>query len=144
LTAIPRIQGYFFLALTLAYSAGIYWLSLLPGDIDPATAGLYGIIAWTPPAAQNLLHVPVFGVLTWLWWRSLQGWINQPRQALLMAFLLATGYGILDEWHQLHVPGRYASFTDILLNTLGALASLWLIYHNSRTLRQSPGGSRGC
>jgi VanZ family protein len=86
----------------------------------------------------------LFGVLTWLWWRSLQEWIIKPRLALLIAFLLTTGYGILDEWHQLHVPGRYASFTDILLNTTGALASLWLIRYYSRTVQKSSGGKQEC
>ena len=123
--------------------AGIYWLSSLPGDIDPATAGLYGIIGWTPPAVQNLLHVPVFGLLAWLWWRSLRAWTGRPGLSLLIAFLLTTGYGILDEWHQLHVPGRFASFTDILLNSTGALASLWLIHQHSRTRRLPKDGRQG-
>ncbi len=127
MTAGQRGRGLFYLALTLGYMAGIYGLSSLPGDIDPEDAGLYGIIAWTPPAVQNLLHLPLFGLLAWLWHRTLRDWIHPSRWRLLTAFLLTAGYGILDEWHQLYVPGRYASLTDMSLNVLGAgLVLYWV------------------
>ena len=136
MTAIQRGQGLFYLALTFGYMAGIYGLSSLPGDIDPEDAGLYGIIAWTPPAVQNLLHLPLFGLLAWLWWHSLRGWIQRSRVLLLSAFLLTAGYGMADEWHQLYVPGRYASLTDMLLNAVGALVSVWLIHRSGRSDRR--------
>jgi VanZ family protein len=44
-----------------------------------------------------------------------------------LSFLFAAGYGVIDEIHQLQVPGRYASLTDIALNALGALLVLWLL-----------------
>jgi VanZ family protein len=107
--------------------AGIYWLSSIPGEADPENVLLSGIILWTPPAIQNLAHIPLFAVLAWLWYRSLGAWIKNDRLLFSAAFLLATGFGILDEWHQLYVPGRYASLTDIALNTLGAAFTVWLI-----------------
>lgn len=116
--------------------AGIYWLSSIPGEVDPASPLLSGIILWTPPAIQNLAHIPLFGVLAWLWYRSLGAWIKNGRLLSSSAFLLATGFGILDEWHQLTVPGRYASFTDIALNTLGAAFAVWLISRPGRSIRQ--------
>ncbi len=127
-----RSQGLFYLALTLGYMAGIYGLSSIPGSFDPEDAGLYGIIAWTPPAVQNLLHIPLFGALTWLWYRTFSALATGRRLALLGAFLLTTGYGIFDEWHQIHVPARYASFSDMLLNGIGALAAIWLINLSGR------------
>ena len=60
-----------YLLLALGHMAAIYWLSSLPGDVDAETTGLAGIIAWTSPAVQNLLHVPVYGLLAWLWYRTL-------------------------------------------------------------------------
>ena len=121
----------FCLALTLGYTGGIYWLSSLPGD-DPGQAGLAGIIAWTPPALQNLLHIPLFGLLAWLWHRTLNAWGMHHRPALGTAFILAAGFGVFDEWHQLHVPGRYASFTDIALNCAGAMLALWWVHRGQR------------
>ena len=122
--------------LTFGYMAGIYWLSSIPGDIDPESPLLSSIILWTPPAIQNLAHIPLFGVLAWLWYRSLSAWMKNGRLLFGSAFLLATGFGILDEWHQLYVPGRYASLTDIALNSLGAAFAVWLISRPVRTTRQ--------
>lgn len=115
------------LLLTLGYMAGIYWLSSIPGEAAPGGRLLPGIILWTPPAIQNLAHIPLFGVLAWLWYRTLGTGIKNHSILFSSAFLLATGFGILDEWHQLHVPGRYASLTDVALNTLGAACAIWLV-----------------
>jgi VanZ family protein len=115
------------LLLTLGYMSAIYWLSSIPGETDPENPLLSGIILWTPPAVQNLAHIPLFGILALLWYRSLSAWMRESRLLSGAAFLLASGFGILDEWHQLHVPGRYASFTDIALNILGAAFAIWLL-----------------
>ena len=117
----------FCLVLTFGYMGGIYWLSSIPGTIDPEEAGLYGIIRWTPPALQNLLHIPLFGILAWLWYRTLGYWFASQRILVSLSFLFTAGYGVIDEYHQLQVPGRYASLTDIALNALGALLVLWLL-----------------
>ena len=118
--------------LALAYMAAIYWLSSLPGDVDPELDSLAGIIAWTPPALQNLLHIPMFGLLAWLWHRTLSSWRMRDGPALATAFLLAAGFGVFDEWHQLQVPGRYASFTDITLNLAGVVLALWWVERTAR------------
>ena len=115
------------LLLTMAYMSGIYWLSSIPGEADPQNPLLSGIMLWTPPAVQNLVHIPLFGILALLWYRSLNAWIVKGPLLSGSAFLLASGFGIFDEWHQLHVPGRYASFTDISLNVLSAAIAIWLL-----------------
>jgi len=125
------------LLVTLGYMAGIYWLSSIPGETDPESTLLSNIILWTPPAIQNLAHIPLFGLLAMLWYRLLNSWMKNDRLLCISAFLLATGFGILDEWHQLYVPGRYASLTDMALNALGAAFAVWLISRPARTTRQS-------
>ena len=130
-----RAVALLFLLLAVCYMAGIYWLSSIPGEVDPESPLLSGIISWTPPAVQNLLHVPLFGILAWLWYRTLDVWKMRHGLALITAFLLAAGFGVFDEWHQLHVPGRYASLTDMALNTLGAILMLWLITWRESQLR---------
>ena len=124
------------LLVTLGYMAGIYWLSSIPGEANPDSTLLSGIIQWTPPAIQNLAHIPLFGVLAWLWDRLLNCWIKNGQLLFSLVFLLATGIGILDELHQLTVPGRYASLTDIALNTLGAGFAVWMISRSWHTNRQ--------
>ncbi len=67
----------------------LYALSSIPGDVDndfaPPSA-----IAWVPPALQNALHLPAYGVLAWLWFRALNahGW--RPAAALCAAFAFAS------------------------------------------------------
>ena len=124
----------FHLALAVSYTVGIHWLSSIPGNIDPEQAAIYGIIAWTPPALQNLLHIPLFGILAWLWFRTLRCCFESRRVLLGWSFLLAAGYGAIDEYHQLQVPGRYASLTDMSLNILGVLLMLWLLSRRENRL----------
>ena len=79
-------------------------------------------ILFLKPELHNLLHVPAYAVLTFLWWKALGsgGW-----GPTLVAGLIAVTYGALDEFHQYFVPGRLASVTDGLLNLLGcALAAI--------------------
>ena len=122
---------------TLGYMAGIYYLSSIPGEADPQDTLLSGIILWTPPALQNMVHIPLFGILAWLWYRTLGDWIKSSRLLLMLVFILATGFGILDEWHQLYVPGRYASMTDAALNALGAAIAVWLFSRQRATVMQT-------
>jgi len=35
-------------------------------------------------------------------------------------------YGFLDEFHQLFIPGRYASFGDIIFNILGIIVGIMI------------------
>lgn len=42
----------------------------------------------------------------------------------LCAFLVTAGYAVTDEIHQVFVPGRAGRFTDVLIDSAGALAAL--------------------
>lgn len=105
-------------AWPIALMAMIFALSSIPSDDN--TAGLF--LGLVPPGLQNALHIPVFGLLAWLWYRAL----NPGRRRWLLAALICIGWSVLDEIHQLYVPGRYASATDLLLNTAGILIGLAL------------------
>ncbi len=63
-----------------------------------------------------------------------------PR-SLLLAFLLAVGYGILDEVHQAFVPGREPSIADLLADALGSVAGV--LAYVLLAGRRSPRGGRG-
>ena len=45
-----------------------------------------------------------------------------PLAAALLAVLLAAGFAVTDEWHQLSVPGRDGNFRDVLIDSAGAFA----------------------
>jgi VanZ family protein len=71
----------------------------------------------------TLIHLIYFGVLCFLLQTVLLAQRNYPflaRHALLFAILLATVYGMTDEFHQLFTPGRHAQVTDVLVDALGA------------------------
>lgn len=108
--------------IALAHMAALFLLSSIPGDAELGRRLLF-----PPPAVQNLLHVPVYAGLTWLWWKALAPPMPATRAGrrtgrVLAAAAIAVGYGVLDEIHQMYVPGRFASVTDALLNAAGAAA----------------------
>lgn len=108
-----------------AYTLGMLLTSIIPmsrqGDGAPFWAKL-------DPSAQNMLHVPMFMVFVFLLNRV---WADRV-PGIYMRWVAVMGVSILFsvmlESIQLIIPGRYPSFTDVLLNMLGAgLGSLFLI-----------------
>jgi VanZ family protein len=69
-------------------------------------------------------HLIAFGILALLLWKA----IYPKRWAYVGAWTLATFYGGLDEWHQSYIPGRSASVNDVLIDSLGALVVLLLLF----------------
>lgn len=51
----------------------------------------------------------------------------------VMAVLLATAYGVTDEWHQSFVPGRTAEVTDVVKDFMGA--AVFTFFHSRRGSR---------
>lgn len=62
---------------------------------------------------------------------SITSSVNHLKPSLL-ALLMAIAYAFSDEWHQSFVPGRSATFSDVLVDTSGALIGLLLIWLGSR------------
>jgi hypothetical protein len=113
-----RHRGY--IVLPVACMALIYLLSSIPGTPE-AIPERYGALLWIPPNIQNLLHIPLYGGLAWLWCWAGGAWTDRKAYLILTSVTIASLFGVLDEWHQLGVPGRYFSFTDIALNIIGVL-----------------------
>lgn len=81
-------------------------------------AELFSLI---PPVVHNILHVPGHALLAWTLYWPLARIAKTHFAAAVAAILIATIYGALLEWHQISVPGRNASGSDVLLNFIGAL-----------------------
>ncbi len=98
---------------------------ILPHASPRALALLHGLL-------RKGAHVAEFAILAYLWYRALDwhstGW--RARTALT-ALLLATGFGALDEAHQLLVPSRTPSVVDVGWDGLGAVLGL-LVRHAIR------------
>ena len=106
-------------------------VSSIPGDAQNERA----LMGFVPPALQNLLHMPFFGLLAWLWVRSFLK-LGQPFiRAAVLAALVSLVWGVLDEIHQYYVPGRFASLTDMALNASGILVVIAVLVHQDRKPR---------
>jgi VanZ family protein len=71
------------------------------------------------PTVQNLLHIPLFGLLAYLWLNALTKNGCPAKKKLIITIIITVSYGLLDEFHQSFIPGRYASLSDMLLNIVG-------------------------
>lgn len=91
-------------------------LSSIPGTTEQS-----GLLGFVPPELQNLLHLPFYGLLAWLWYRCLRKFDMTVGRSVAMAIVLSLVWSVLDEWHQYFVPGRFASLTDIAFNATGIL-----------------------
>ncbi len=75
---------------------------------------------------HNLMHVPFFAVLAWLWMRVLTPRYGVTRAVFLTVAIIFV-FGIIDELRQIPVEGRDASVSDIGLDLTGGMFGL-LIY----------------
>ena len=75
----------------------------------------------TAVITDKVLHAAVFGALAAMLWVLAGG------RAALAVFGLAVGIGVLDEMHQLFVPGREADLKDLLADAAGAAVALYLV-----------------
>jgi VanZ family protein len=87
------------------------WLA--PTASAPTVAMVHGLI-------RKAAHFTNYGILFWLLIRGPM--VGRPYAALGICVLQA----ILDEGHQVFVPGRTASLYDVALDSTGALFSRYL------------------
>ncbi|MFU8816263.1 MAG: VanZ family protein [Pseudomonadales bacterium] len=101
-------------------------LSLTPGHSDASATGFVWLVQATPSLLQNSMHVVLYGCLagSWLWALQSLPAPRTRRARLVLAFAIAFGLGILLEWLQTSVPGRFGSLYDVVLNGIGAAIGL--------------------
>jgi VanZ family protein len=76
---------------------------------------------------RKIIHASEYGLLTFLWWRAFRTVTATPRQALVLAFVVAVGYSATDEWHQASVNGRHGTPVDVAIDAAGAAIAALLI-----------------
>ncbi|WP_078409112.1 VanZ family protein [Priestia abyssalis] len=69
-------------------------------------------------------HFTVFGILAFFIWNC----VKKYRFSYILAWILTFIYAMSDEWHQSFIPGREASFRDVLIDSFGALIVLSLVF----------------
>lgn len=95
--------------------------------------------ALSEAGADKLVHAALFAVQAWLLCGSRRGgW-----RWFATCFTLASGYGVVTELGQLHVPGRDAGVADALANAAGAAVGVALYARSGRSRSGPvPGGGR--
>jgi VanZ family protein len=71
---------------------------------------------------RKIIHFAEYALLCFLWWRALVT-VTNPRRAAVLAFVLASGYALTDEFHQTFVDGRHGNAVDWLIDSAGAAAA---------------------
>jgi VanZ family protein len=69
-------------------------------------------------------HMIVFGILAFLLWQA----IHPKKFSYLIAWVFTTLYASLDEWHQSFVPWRSSHVSDVIIDSMAALAILLFIF----------------
>ena len=92
----------------------IFYVSHQPYDFAPF-----------PPLVgfDKLLHVIAYSTLAGASFYALQSFAHRSNRYVIafIVIVFCTIYGISDEYHQSFIPGRFASFWDVLADGLGAL-----------------------
>lgn len=83
-------------------------------------AKVIGQVNTLPPLAHKLQHFLYYGTMAGLVAIAL------GRRWLWLALLAVPFVGLLDEWHQLRVPGRNGSVLDWMVDGAGVVTALML------------------
>ncbi len=117
----------------IAYMAGIYLLSSIPGDpTSPSSASI--ILSLIPSSLQNLLHIPLFAGLFLSYQCALSKTPIKKEPAQLIIACACISFAAFDEFHQMTVPGRYASVSDFTLDTVGIIMGLLIAKHKTLSI----------
>lgn len=80
-------------------------------------------------------HLVLYGMLAWLLMFALDRNNRPSRSTQITVILLATLYGLSDEFHQSFVPGRDASAFDLCIDAIGAsiAVGIWTYWRAVRS-----------
>ncbi|MCH7640768.1 VanZ family protein [Patescibacteria group bacterium] len=84
---------------------------------------------------KKTAHIVEYGILTVFLYRALKESGVRKREAGIYSVVLATFYGITDEFHQSFTPGRDPQARDVFFDTIGSVAAIYFIW---RLLPKAP------
>ncbi|MER3438898.1 MAG: hypothetical protein C4346_15635 [Chloroflexota bacterium] len=106
----------------ISFGPAILWMAVIFGLSSRRSLPTGGI-----DAVSILGHFTVYAMLAALLKWGLRREGLPMRRALVLAFALATLYGVTDEVHQSFVPGRDPDPLDLIVDAIGAGTALTLI-----------------
>ena len=110
------VQVFWYWVPVVLYAGVIFYLSAQSHPEDQLPSFLLKDVS------DKVLHAVEYGILGLLCYRAFR-WAAGPavaRQAVVLAIVTASVYGITDEVHQFFVPFRESSWLDWLADTIGA------------------------
>ncbi len=110
-----QVLGYW--VPVVLYAGAIFFLSAQSHPEEQLPSFLFKHVS------DKILHAVEYGILALLCYRAFR-WSAGPtvaRQAVVLAIVTASFYGITDEVHQSFVPLRESSWKDWLADTIGAI-----------------------
>ncbi|MBW1793374.1 MAG: VanZ family protein [Deltaproteobacteria bacterium] len=113
------------IAILITYMLLILATSLIP--MDREIKGLQFVIG-LKPTIQNLLHIPAYAILSILCLGLLKSCKIRRSTRIWLVVVSVVGFGILNEFIQMVIPGRYAGVMDMGLNTVGSILGIILYY----------------
>ena len=141
------------LLLVLAIAVGIFLFSSQTGEESGGisrglTERIFAFLGADEATAQKLhhfvrkaAHMTEYAALgaalgSFLFYSSDQGCIHMDSRRLqaLLAFTLAFLYAVTDEVHQYFVPGRGPSAKDVLIDSIGAMIGIALLWAADRRI----------
>ncbi len=123
------------LIVTLSYMCVLFILSSIPGGRENGPLVLSAKLA-------NMLHIPAYGLLGLLWIFTLRDHGVTDHRGMGVAFLVASAYGALTELHQVWIPGRFPSASDVMFDVVGSLLFIWLYWFVSEESSVESGVSK--
>ena len=110
------VQVFWYWVPVALYAGAIFYLSAQSHPEDQLPSFLLKDVS------DKVLHAVEYGILGLLCYRAFR-WAAGPavaQQAVVLAIVTASVYGITDEMHQFFVPFRESSWLDWLADTIGA------------------------
>lgn len=81
---------------------------------------------WADFVIKKIAHMIVYGVLMFFWFRALNDKLS-IKKAIVWALIITVLYAVSDEYHQSFVPDREGRVRDVLIDSLAAAISGWII-----------------
>ena len=111
------VQVLWYWVPVVLYAGAIFYLSSQPHPEEQLPSFLLKDVS------DKVLHAVEYGILALLCYRAFR-WAAGPavaQQAVVLAIVTASVFGVTDEMHQAFVPLRDASWQDWLADTIGAI-----------------------
>ena len=105
--------------LVVLFALLIVYGSSLPSVIPDFMKGTFLEKIARYSIKSGIAHAAEFGILSLLLFRAF--YVDNFKHAAIYAVLIAIAFGVLDEVHQLFVPGRVFDYMDMTSNAVGAI-----------------------